>query len=574
MKIDDAPLIDSNILLYSANLDSPFHHKAVEILSQYTRSGLYVADINLIEFFQVITDGRKTAHPFSSEKASEFIKKLVDIPDVSVLKTRTLHEILFEKDIRLEIEAFNIKRFDICDYLIADCMRVNQVSTIITGNIKNFKKFNFIQVVNPFIHSPSSGLGPRTSHRGEGPYGPEADHSFIPYGKQSINEHDVASVCSVLRSAFITQGPKVPEFEKSVANKVGSKHAVAVNSATSALHLACKALDLGPGDTLWTSPITFVASANCGLYCGAEVGFVDINPGTYNMSVSCLKAKLVEAQKTGKLPKVVIPVHMCGQSCDMKAIHILSREYGFSVIEDASHAIGGLYLGEPIGSCRYSDITVFSFHPVKIITTGEGGMAVTNSEDLAKRMELLRSHGITRNQKSDVRHPTTDHGPWYYEQIDLGHNYRMTDIQAALGISQLEKLDVFVKRRRELARRYDQLLADLPLTTPWQHTDSDSAWHLYVIRLKLEGIDSSRREIFEYMRKQGIGVNVHYIPVHTQPYYRRMGFDWGMFPEAEKYYQEAITLPLFPGMTEADQGRVVEAIKRILPTEHTERHRI
>jgi UDP-4-amino-4,6-dideoxy-N-acetyl-beta-L-altrosamine transaminase len=390
---------------------------------------------------------------------------------------------------------------------------------------------------------------------------------MIPYGRQEITQADIDAVVEVLKSDFLTQGPKVPEFEHAVAQKVGAKHSVATNSATSALHLACRALDVSSGDIVWTSPITFVASANCALYCGAQIDFVDIDPCTYNMSIQALETKLVAAKNSGTLPKVVIPVHMCGQSCEMQRIGELARKYDFNVLEDASHAIGGYYQQEPIGCCRYSDITVFSFHPVKIITTAEGGMAVTNSSQLAQKMELLRSHGITRDQaqmsqKSD--------GPWYYQQIDLGFNYRMTDLQAALGLKQLERLNTFVARRRELARRYDALLDELPVRTPWQHPDTNSAWHLYVLRLQLEETSPSRRQVFEYLREKGIGVNVHYIPVHTQPYYRRMDFDWGMFPAAEKYYQEAITLPLFPAMTEEEQDRVVDSLRKILPMEHTQ----
>lgn len=384
---------------------------------------------------------------------------------------------------------------------------------------------------------------------------------MIPYGRQEITQEDIDAVVEVLYSDFITQGPKIPEFEQAVAQKVGAAYGVAVNSATSALHLACRALGVGPGDRVWTSPITFVASANCARYCGADVDFVDIDPNTYNMSATALEDKLVQAEQAGCLPKVVIPVHMCGQACDMAAIQALSQKYGFSIIEDASHAIGGYFQGEPVGSCRYSDITVFSFHPVKIITTAEGGMAVTNKPDTAQTMALLRNHGITRDSAQMKRKAD---GPWYYEQIDLGFNYRMTDIQAALGLSQLQRLDEFVARRQELARRYDQLLADLPLKTPWQHPDSYSAWHLYVIRLMLGEIPLSRREVFEYMREQGIGVNVHYIPVHTQPDYQDLGFKADQYPEAEKYYQEAITLPLFPAMNNDDQNAVISTLKGAL----------
>jgi UDP-4-amino-4,6-dideoxy-N-acetyl-beta-L-altrosamine transaminase len=381
---------------------------------------------------------------------------------------------------------------------------------------------------------------------------------MIPYGLQEITEEDIESVVAVLRSDFLTQGPMVPRFEQSVASHVGAGHALAVNSATSALHIACLALDLGPGDLLWTSPITFVASANCGLYCGADVDFVDIDPRTYNLCPVALESKLERAEQAGRLPKVVVAVHLCGQPCDMARIHALSQRYGFRIIEDASHAIGGKYKNEYIGNGCYSDITVFSFHPVKIITTAEGGMALTNDEELASRMNLLRSHGITRDP--DLMTHAAD-GPWYYQQVDLGFNYRMTDLQAALGVSQMDRLDQFVARRHELARRYDSLLKDLPLTTPWQHPDSYSGLHLYVIRLQLDQICHTHRQVFESLREQGIGVNVHYIPVHTQPYYRKMGFKMGTFPDAEQYYAEAISLPMFQGLTDAQQDEVIGALK-------------
>jgi UDP-4-amino-4,6-dideoxy-N-acetyl-beta-L-altrosamine transaminase len=380
---------------------------------------------------------------------------------------------------------------------------------------------------------------------------------MIPYGRQEITQADIDAVVEVLRSDFLTQGPAVPKFEQAVANHCGAKHAVAVNSATSALHIACLALGLGPGDWLWTTPVTFVASANCGLYCGAQVDFVDIDPRTYNLSVERLADKLAQAEKLGRLPKVLVPVHLCGQPCDMAAIHALSQQYGFKVIEDASHAIGGRYRGEPIGNGRYSDITVFSFHPVKIVTTAEGGMAMTNDPELAHKMNLLRSHGITREPERMTHAPD---GPWYYQQVGLGFNYRMTELQAALGVSQMTRLDAFVARRHEIAARYDELLADLPVTTPWQHPDSHSGLHLYVIRLQLERIKRSHREVFESLRAQGIGVNLHYIPVHTQPHYQQMGFKAGDFPQAESYYAEAISLPMYPGLTAAQQDEVVRAL--------------
>ena len=382
--------------------------------------------------------------------------------------------------------------------------------------------------------------------------------AMIPYGRQDISEADIQAVVDVLRSDFLTQGPAVPAFEKAVADYCGAGHAVTVNSATSALHIACLALGVGKGDIVWTSPITFVASANCALYCGADVDFVDIDPRTYNLSTERLAEKLAQAEKSGRLPKVVIPVHLCGQPCDMAGIHALSQRYGFKIIEDASHAIGGKYKGEPIGNCRYSDITVFSFHPVKIITTGEGGMALTNNENLAKRMQLLRSHGITREAGEMTHAPD---GPWYYQQIELGFNYRMTDIQAALGLSQMSRLDEFVAKRHAIAKRYEQLLADLPVITPWQHPDGYSGLHLYVIRLKLAEIGKTHRQVFEALRAAGIGVNLHYIPVYRQPYYEDMGFKAGLCPEAERYYLEAISLPMYPNLTEAQQDKVIESLR-------------
>lgn len=353
----------------------------------------------------------------------------------------------------------------------------------------------------------------------------------------------------------------VPAFEQAVADYCNVDFGVAVNSGTSALHIACLALGLGPGDILWTTPITFAASANCALYCGGQVGFVDIDPRTYNLCPRALEEKLKSAEKEGRLPKVIVPVHLCGQPCDMAAIQELSRKYGFRVIEDASHAIGGTYKKESIGSCRYSDITVFSFHPVKLITTGEGGIAMTKDSELSEKMALLRSHGITRDPARMTRKPD---GSWYYQQIELGFNYRMCDIQAALGISQLNRLDEFVDARRRLAARYDQLLTPLPVKIPWQHMNGTSAWHLYVIRLEPEKNIQCHSAVFEYLRKGGIGVNVHYIPVHTQPWFRKMGFSEGMFPEAERYYREAITLPLFPSLEKKDQDTVIQVLQEAL----------
>lgn len=384
---------------------------------------------------------------------------------------------------------------------------------------------------------------------------------MIPYGRQDVTQDDIDSVMEVLKSDFLTQGPKVPLFEQAVAKKVGSEYAVAANSATSALHIACLALDLGPGDRLWTSPITFVASANCGLYCGASVDFVDIDPQTYNLCPKALEEKLIQARNHNRLPKVVVPVHLCGQSCDMRRIHELSKRYNFKIIEDASHAIGGEYFGSPIGGCKYSDITVFSFHPVKIITTAEGGIATTNQSDLARKMDLYRSHGVTRDP-SLMKYESD--GSWYYEQIELGYNYRMTELHAALGISQMTRLDEYVACRHSLAHRYNDMLADLPVVVPWQHPDSYSSLHLYVIRLRLDHINSSHRKVFEKLRAMGIGVNLHYMPVYNHPYYQKLGFESEKFPEAERYYAEAISLPLFPLLTEIWQDQVVDALRASL----------
>lgn len=387
---------------------------------------------------------------------------------------------------------------------------------------------------------------------------------MIPYGKQDITQHDIDAVVEVLRSDFLTQGPQVPKFEAKLVAYCGAQHGVAVNSATSALHIACLALGLGEGDWLWTSPITFVASANCGLYCGAKVDFVDIDPDSFNLCPQKLEEKLIQAEKDGKLPKVVIPVHLCGQSCDMAAIHALSKKYGFSIIEDASHAVGGRYQGNAIGNCKFSDITVFSFHPVKIITTGEGGIAATNSGELASKMALLRSHGITRDD--GVMTGEID-GPWYYEHLALGFNYRMTDIHAALGSSQLDRIDEYISRRHIIAEHYNEMMTDLPLQPQAQSMDCYSAYHLYVIRLNLNEIALSHREVFETLRGKGIGVNIHYIPVHLQPYYSEMGFKKGDFPLAEKYYSEAITLPLFPGLIEDQMADIKCALSETLTGE-------
>lgn len=384
---------------------------------------------------------------------------------------------------------------------------------------------------------------------------------YIPYGRQSISEDDIQAVVDVLRSDFLTQGPAVPAFENAVAKFCQAKHAIAVNSATSALHIACLALGVGKGDIVWTSPITFVASANCALYCGAAVDFVDIDADTYNMSVTKLAEKLAVAKSLGKLPKVVIPVHLCGQPCDMQAIYALSQTYGFKIIEDASHAIGGRYLNQPIGNGAYSDITVLSFHPVKIITTAEGGMALTNNADLARKLQLLRSHGITREPHEMSKAPD---GAWYYEQTILGYNYRMTDMQAALGLSQMQRLEAFVAKRHALVTQYNTLLSDQPLVLPYQAPASYSAFHLYVIRLKLNAISQTHFEVFNALRAANIGVNLHYIPVYRQPYYQQVGYNIQDYPNAEAYYAEAISIPLFFGLSVSSQTKVIDTLRKAL----------
>lgn len=381
---------------------------------------------------------------------------------------------------------------------------------------------------------------------------------MIYYGKQFIDEQDINAVIEVLKSDFLTQGSVIENFEKAVAEYCGTKYAVAVTNATSALHIACLAVGLDRGDMLWTSPITFTASANCGRYCGADVDFVDIDDSTYNMSISALKEKL---EKSKIKPKVVVPVHLAGQSCEMQEIYDLSKQYGFTVIEDASHAIGADYKDTKVGCCKYSDMTVFSFHPVKIITTGEGGMVLTNSEELYKKLTLYRSHCITRDENLMTKEAD---GPWYYQQIGLGLNYRMTELQAALGLSQLAKVDKFVARRRQLAERYNELLKDLPLKLPYQNTDTDSSWHLYIVRVDFNKVKKTKKQIFAEMKAKGVCLNLHYIPVHTQPYYQNLGFKYGNFPVSEKYYKEAFTLPLYYSLTDEQQEYIVSTLKEVL----------
>lgn len=383
----------------------------------------------------------------------------------------------------------------------------------------------------------------------------------IPYGRQSISNKDIEAVVKVLKSDFLTQGPKVPEFEDKVLSTVGAKKAVAVNSATSALHLACLALGLKSGDILWTCPISFVASANCALYCGASVDFIDIDPSTLNISTVELEKKLKFAELEGKLPKILVAVHFSGNPCDMREINILAKRYNFYVIEDASHAVGAKYNDEYVGNCRYSDITVFSFHPVKIITSAEGGMALTNSNFLADKMKLLRSHGITRDQSLMEN---ASRKKWYYEQVDLGFNYRMTDLQAALGISQWDQLENFINDRHVLSDQYDKLLSNLPIIRPQKLLDRKSSIHLYVIRLQRSSSQATQEKVFNALTDRGIFVNIHYIPIHTQPYFKRQGFNLGDFPKSESYYNEAISLPIFPGLTHEEQIYISKELETVL----------
>ncbi len=383
---------------------------------------------------------------------------------------------------------------------------------------------------------------------------------MIPYGKQDISQQDIDAVINVLKSDWLTQGPQVPLFEKALADKCQASFAIAANSATSALHIANLALGVGQGDIVWTSPITFVATANSALYCGAKVDFVDIDLNSGNMSVSALQVKLQWAKQHNCLPKVVIPVHLAGQSCYMKAINQLANEYDFAIIEDASHAVGGQYQNSPVGCCQFSDITIFSFHPVKIITSAEGGMALTNNIELAESMKLFRSHGITSQTDKMTEE---SHGPWYYQQIELGFNYRMTDIQAALGLSQLARIDEFIEKRNELAKTYDEAFANTAITSLISANDCLSAYHLYLILLP-EADTQKHKQAIIALREQGICAHVHYIPVHLQPYYQQLGFKLGDFPKAEQYYQQVISLPLYPNLSSDDQQHIIEQVKKLI----------
>ena len=380
---------------------------------------------------------------------------------------------------------------------------------------------------------------------------------MIPYGRQHLDDNDIKAVIDTLQSDWLTQGPAIPKFENAFATYCNSSYGIAVNSATSALHIACLALGVGKGDCVWTSPNSFVASSNCALYCGANIDFVDIDLSTGNMCVEALRDKLIQAESEGTLPKVIIPVHFAGQPCDMETIHALSKRYGFYIIEDASHAVGAKYKGQFVGSCEFSTITVFSFHPVKIITTMEGGMALTNNSELANKMRMLRSHGITTDPDLMTEE---SHGPWYYQQVALGFNYRMTDVEAALGLSQLNRLSEFVEKRNTLATYYDQRFRDHSRITPLKQTAGIfSSYHLYVVRVE-ELSRKQHAELIVALRENEIFAHVHYIPIHLQPYYKNLGFKEGDYPNAELYYQQAVTLPLFPELTLGQVDHVVDKL--------------
>lgn len=380
---------------------------------------------------------------------------------------------------------------------------------------------------------------------------------MIPYGKHLVDEDDIDAVVEVLRNQFLTQGQVVPQFEKALCDYTGAKHCVAVNSATSGLHVACLAAGVGQGDLVWTVPNSFVASANCALYCGAQVDFVDINPSTRNIDLDALDNKLQAAAEQNRLPKVLIVVHFSGLSCDMQRIQALTQAYSVILIEDAAHGLGGSHRGAKIGSCVHSDMAVLSFHPVKSITSAEGGAVLTNQSQLLQKMQLFAKHGVT---KDAALYLGESHGPWYYQQLELGYNYRLSDMQAALGLSQLTKLDSFIQRRAEIAKVYDQALAHLPLKLPLVEPESQSAWHLYMVELT----QHNRQSIYQQLHAKGVAVNVHYIPIHLQPYYQRLGFKEGDFPQSEHFYQNALTLPLFPSLSEKEQATVIQALEEVL----------
>ena len=558
MKMQSKPLLDSNIFIYAANQDSGFFSEAAKVIEENAATGFFITDLNLIKLFQVITDGRKTNRPYSTEKALSQISKWVSIPTVKILKTSSFSDILADPDRYSELIKLNILRHDIYDYLIADCMRAHSIERIITGNTKDFEKFYFIQAINPF----KEALNPELAIR----------NGFIPYGRQSIDEKDVATVCSVLRSDWLTTGPKIEEFEKSVADYVGAKYAVAVSSGTAALHAAMFALGIGPGDEVIVPPMTFAATANCILYQGGTPVFADVDPNTL-----LLDPVQVASRITPKT-KAIIGVDYAGQPCDWDALCDIAHRHNLYLVDDACHALGAEYKGKKVGTL--ADMTIFSFHPVKHITTGEGGMITTDNEEYSEKMRLFRTHGITRgpkcfsSQTSDLR-PLTSDSSWFYEMQFLGYNYRITDFQCALGLSQLEKLPKFLQRRREIAALYDEAIAGIPGAEPLgfrsdvifakrqapRTSCSTHAYHLYVVRVD----PSKRNSIFNALRKAGIGVNVHYIPVHLHPYYReKFKIKPGLCPKAEEAYRGILSLPIFQDLSDQQVQEVVAAVMRSL----------
>ena len=576
---------DSNIFIYAADKKSLFHDESVEIIKDSVKTGFFTSDLCLLEFYQVITDGRKTPRPLSPEKALLYIQKLWSTPEIDVLEADILGA-FEEKEHQNNLDRYNVTRFDIYDYLIAACLKKNQIRKIVTFNSKDFKKYPWLTVVDPRENYASRISVPcampsapcaSPSVSSAMPSAPRAMR-LIPYGRQSMDEKDVAAVCSVLRSDWLTQGPKVAEFESALCDETDADFAVCLNSGTSALHIACLAAGVGHGDEVVTSPITFVASANCAVYCGARPVFADIYSDTYNISPEEIEKKITSHTKA------IIPVHFAGQSCDMDAIRQIvsaaENKYGHKiyVIEDACHALGSEYRNKKVGCCEYSDMSVFSFHPVKHITTGEGGMVVTNDEQLGDKIRMLRSHGITNDPEElkniDLAFSTHNSqftiqklkNPWYYEQVDLGFNYRITDIQCALGLSQLEKLGMFRKRRREIVNIYNKAFSSVKnIQPPFESTECDSNFHLYVLLFDFEKIDIERARFMLELRQKGIQTQVHYIPVHLQPFYRKhFGTNLGDCPNAEQYYKNCLSIPLYPAMTDDDVEKVITAITNIL----------
>jgi len=535
--MNSKPLLNSDIFIYAANKNSLFYKESLKIIEENLYTGFFVTDLNLIEIFQVITDGKKTSNPYSTQEALIYIHKLIKIPEVQILKTTPFYEVISNPDKQKELTSLNISKFGIYDYLIADRMRVNQVKKIITFNDKAFLKFNWLEVYRPTKKTISK----------------VKKCKIIPYGHQSIDEKDVAAVCTALRSDWLTTGPKVTEFEKEFANYTGTKYAVAVSSGTAALHAAMFAIDIKPGDEVIIPAVTFASTANCVVFQGGTPVFADVDPDTLLIDPVQVEAKITPRTKA------IIAVDYAGQPCDYDVLRDIVNKHNLTLIADACHALGGSYKGRPIGSL--ADLNVFSFHPVKPITTGEGGMITTNNPELSERMRIFRNHGITTDY-----HQREEQGSWFYEMADLGYNYRITDIQCALGLSQLRKLTAWVKRRQEIAQRYNIAFAELPTVQPLRvRADVSHAYHLYVIRLDLAQLRATRVEIFAALRAEGIGVNVHYIPVHLHPFYRkRFGTGPGMCPVAEKAYEEIITLPLYPSMSDSDVDDVITAVRKVV----------